>query len=163
MTPSLKTYLTDQHLNCTNKDLISTWVDDEDPIKGRIARLIYDEYDNEENQLKCEVTEPGFTHVKVFIISECSVMMEIGMPDSMWYRKGDEEVLTTIAEEYEFRGAIKEALQDELKATGVGPTKYRQFEDCDRVLAVIEKFTEAENGLDDDRMEVIVQDEIAKL
>lgn len=165
MNPLLLAYLSAIHLNCESKDLIDTWLDDEDTKKKRIASLIFVNRDNKENEVRCSIEEPGmFGHTVVFIIKEFSVIFQSGMPDNMWYRKGDEECLLTLANQELFRFSVVKALQKALKKNPLNKEDYDDLQESEEIIELCENFTlDLISDLDNDQMNIIIQEEISKL
>lgn len=77
----------DLYMNCKESDLVSCWIDDDSEVQAKIAYFIYKDH----NPINTKFSKEDYD---IFIAGkEFTVIQQFGMPDSMWYRKEDEDAI----------------------------------------------------------------------
>ncbi len=93
-------------LGVNKNDITFAWIDDKDKNKGKIALLIYTEHDEKEDR---GVIKKSVGDYVLFDIEGIDVVMRMGQPDGMFYKKKDENNLLNIAKKL---GIKEEEVED---------------------------------------------------
>jgi hypothetical protein len=92
-----------EKLQCTKKDVASTWIDDTNIVQADIAYLIAQYFNDEKTEKEYfeDAEYKGSKYASFAIVEcDCQVVMLIGMPDSMYYKKKDEQKLLEFYKKY---------------------------------------------------------------